>query len=279
LSLELSGIVGEDVTKVLQLPEEDATANSNEIDAQVVTNSTLSSYYNHSFWDKSNGRTLLVIATPYRPGGHVAKKPRAFLPIIGQLEKLHKVDFVHGDIRAFNTVFGEQEEQGWLIDFDFGGKLGTGTRYPKGYRNKLDDGDRIGDGEDQSEILKWHDWYALCRLIFEVHELDPPDGQDEEHASKGWLMTTIAKFRQKRTRDEVDKAKSRSTAMAKVWKFRATDPTPEQIEELKKMLCDLDKQGWTVRPSPSFKKELQKTTGEPTATNREATGSPPKNNG
>jgi hypothetical protein len=57
---ECLNIVGEDVTTVLELPEEDATANSNEADGQVVTNSP--SYYNHSFWHKSNGRTLLVIA-------------------------------------------------------------------------------------------------------------------------------------------------------------------------------------------------------------------------
>jgi RIO-like serine/threonine protein kinase len=71
-----------------------------------------------------------VIATPCRRGGHVAKKPKAFLPIIDQLEKLHKMDFVHGDIRAFNTVFGEQEDQGWLVNFDFGGEPGI-RRYPK----------------------------------------------------------------------------------------------------------------------------------------------------
>jgi hypothetical protein len=198
-----------------------------------------SHYYNHSFWVKSDARALLVIATPYRLGGHVAKKPKAFLPIIDQLQKLHATEFVHGDIRAFNTVFGEQEDQGWLIDFDFGGKLGTGTRYPKGYRNHLADGDRMGDGEHQSEILKWHDWFALCRLIFEIHRLKPPDGQDEEQ-----LM----------------RPRARIAAMAELWEFRDTDPPLEEIAKLKNMLCDLDEHGWTVRPRPIFKKELEKTT-------------------
>jgi hypothetical protein len=156
---------------------------------------------------------LLVIATPYRPGCHVAKKPKAFLPIIDQLEKLNEKGFVHGDIRAFNTVFGEQEDHGWLIDFDFGGKLGTGTRYPKGYRNRLDDGDRIGDEENQSDILKWHDWYALCRLFFEVHMFKPPDGLDEEHVSLGWRITRMANASRELT----------------------TDPTLEEITELKKI--------------------------------------------
>lgn len=154
-----------------------------------------------------------MIATPYRPGCHVAKKPKAFLPIIDQLEKLNEKGFVHGDIRAFNTVFGEQEDHGWLIDFDFGGKLGTGTRYPKGYRNRLDDGDRIGDEENQSDILKWHDWYALCRLFFEVHMFKPPDGLDEEHVSLGWRITRMANASRELT----------------------TDPTLEEITELKKI--------------------------------------------
>jgi len=114
---------------------------------------------------------LKIIATPYRKGGHVAKTPKAFLPIIAQLEELHDKDFVHGDIRAFNTVFGENPDEGWLIDFDFGGKAEE-TRYPKGYRTVLVDGTRYGESEEY--IMKWHDWYALTRLIFHVHELVPP---------------------------------------------------------------------------------------------------------
>jgi hypothetical protein len=289
LSPECRNIVGEDVTKVLHLLPEDATdtatdtANSNELDGLDglgLTNSTL--FNNQLFWDKSNGRPLLVIATPYRPGGHVAKKPKAFLPIIDQLEKLHERGFVHGDIRAFNPVFGEQEDQGWLIDFDFGGKLGTGTSYPEGYRNKLADGERIGDGEHQSEILKWHDWYASGRLIFEIHQLEAPDGQDEELARSGWLITKMAKFWQKRTADKAkartDIAKARIVAMAKLWLFRDTDPPLEEIAKLKNMLCDLDEQEWTVRPSPLFTIELQKTTVGAIAINRRAAGSPPEKN-
>jgi hypothetical protein len=47
LSPECRNIVGEDVTKVLQLPEEDATANSNE--AAVLGLPNPPSYYNRSF--------------------------------------------------------------------------------------------------------------------------------------------------------------------------------------------------------------------------------------
>jgi thiamine kinase-like enzyme len=62
----------------------------------------------------------VVFETPFREGRHVAKKPG----ISCQLFKpqLHEDGFVHGDIRGFNTVFSENEGEGWLIDFDFGGK-------------------------------------------------------------------------------------------------------------------------------------------------------------
>ena len=128
------------------------------------------------FW--TAGRSLQVIVTPYRPGTHVAKKPTSFLKIIDDLKSLHDKGFVHGDIRGFNTVF--DENSGCLIDFDFGGKEGK-AEYPKGYRHALLDGKRR---IDESRIIqKWHDWYALGRLIFEVYEIKPP----EEALGKDWV--------------------------------------------------------------------------------------------
>ena len=34
---------------------------------------------------------------------------------------------MHGDIRAFNIVFGKKAGEGWLIDLDFGGEAGEAT--------------------------------------------------------------------------------------------------------------------------------------------------------
>ena len=70
------------------------------------------------------GKSLQVIMTPYRHGSHVAKKAKWFIPIIDDLDELHKKGLVHGDIRGFNTVFGGKGG-GCLIDFDFGGRLGS----------------------------------------------------------------------------------------------------------------------------------------------------------
>jgi hypothetical protein len=123
----------------------------------------------NAFWKYGEGEgegdgELLIIATPYRRGDHKAKSPASFVGVIEDLERLHKRGYVHGDIRGFNIVFGE--DRSCLIDFDFGGKEDRVpvVKYPKGYRRTLVDGVRIGKGEQ--EILKWHDWYALGNLIF-----------------------------------------------------------------------------------------------------------------
>ena len=187
--------------KVLQLPKEDATADSDEFDSLMVTNESMCDYL---FWNKSKGRTLLVITMPYQHGSHAADKPKVFLPIISQLEELHKKGFVHGDIRAFNTVFGKEDNKGWLIDFDFRGKQ-IQSKYPKGYQNCLYDGDHIGDAEDESKILKWHDWYTLGHLIFHIHRLCPADGQDEVH----WMCNIFT--------------------MERIWEECSRDLTPEEI--------------------------------------------------
>lgn len=250
---ECRSIVGEPVVKVVELPENDVTSSEFNDCGNHTTPSDWSSCNDESFWNntsKNNG--LLLIASPYRAGGHVAKKPKEFLPIIAQLEALHEKGFVHGDIRAFNTVFGEQEGQGYLIDFDFGGK--PGSRYPKGYRTTLPDGMRLGIGEDghsDNRISQQHDWYALGRLIFAIHDVSPPEGNYEEH-----LDAQIAR-------------------MDRVWRDRNFDPSPDKISELKSLLCHLDEHGWTVEPNAQFSIELEETS-KWVLTKRGATGSPPE---
>jgi hypothetical protein len=210
-----------------------------------------------SFWESGmqEGRGLLIIATPYRKGGHVAKSPTSFLPIIEHLHSLHKAGLVHGDIRAFNTVFDKQEPDkkedcGCLIDFDYGGVIGQ-TNYPKGYQARLADGYRIG--EEKKPIEKWHDWYALGRLMFGVHTFDVtgvPSIVDQNHFFKmiyKWGEAGIAK-----------------------------EPTDEEITELKTALAAMAEQKVPVTPGPDFKAHaLEQTTPVTYGTHREATGSPP----
>jgi hypothetical protein len=184
-----------------------------------------------SFWNDSEKQTIQIIATPYRPGQHFTTSPRAFVPIIDQLQSLHANGFVHGDIRAFNTVFGnESNEQGCLIDFDFGGRKGERC-YPKGYRGALEDGSRVGQGGEK--ILVWHDWFALGQLIFTIHILQPPDGADDGLLSYVYKITCF-------------------------WWTLTKDPTPKEIEDLKALLSSLEAEDWKVKPQSVFKMALDK---------------------
>ena len=202
-------------------------------------------------WNVQKGRSLQVILTPYRPGIHFATKPKSFLPIIEQLEKLHKKGFVHGDIRGFNTVFDEANGSAWLIDFDFGGKRGT-AQYPKGYRKSLADGIRRTDPKSRI-IQKWHDWYALGRLIFYVHTILPPD----EAPGEDWKKL-------KKLDD----------------RWSSQHANNKMIAELKAFLTEIEEANWTVQPREPFADELKsvdrlsKLVQE--GTNPRATGSPPK---
>jgi serine/threonine protein kinase len=103
---------------------------------------------------------LKVIAVPFIEGSHVPQSKEQLLGVAKFLKKMHDSEFVHGDIRLLNIVFTKKPEDSQLIDFDFGGKGDDDSLvYPPGYKRPLEDGLRIGEGEER--ILKWHDVYAL----------------------------------------------------------------------------------------------------------------------
>jgi serine/threonine protein kinase len=217
------------------------------------------------FWRASRERFLHVIVTPYRDGVHYVKQPTSFIPIICQLEELHEKGFVHGDIRGFNTVFDEDNKQGYLIDFDFGGK--SERPYPKGYHTTLDDGRRRVDNQThdlQDIILPWHDWYALGRLIFEVHRF-------ELRQEAG--MSGDDKITRMQLQDQ------RSTLSDK-WDSLDNYPTTEMKNELKEFLEKAQEFGCEVRPCAQYEVQLKKISGLGTqrnmATKPCATGSPPQ---
>jgi serine/threonine protein kinase len=115
---------------------------------------------------------LLVLETNFHEGRHYARSPKEFIPVVAFLQKMHEKGYVHGDIRCANIVFDK-----CLIDFDLGGKLKDVPTYPDGYEPSLDDGSRLGVAGEL--ITKWHDWYALLKVLFELHQLEPPEGEAE----------------------------------------------------------------------------------------------------
>ena len=175
-------------------------------------------------WPLSQKKLIQVVSTPYREGTHVAMRPKHFLPIIAQLQDLHGSGFVHGNIRAFNTVFSNIVDfPAYLIGFDLGGQNGEVT-YPKEYQGLLGDGWSIGGGG--KPILKWHDWYAMGILFFGIHRIVRPEGQSyhiDDYLLKEFWTSRIS-----------------------------TDPSPDDIEKLKRQLQRWDEAGWTVVPSINF---------------------------
>ncbi len=208
------------------------------------------------FWsDPSQGRRrLLIIATLFREGSHMAKSATAFLEVIDQLALLHEKGFVHGDIRAFNTVFNEpgqdSNKASCLIDFDFGGPIGDMMRYPEGYHRHLDDGDRRG--KEKEKIEKWHDWYALGQLIFTIHLFDFPKNVSDELQLK---FLRLLQF----------------------WSDIRKEPTQSDIADLKNALSELDNHNVLVTPNQKFNDALVGfSTHRALDTYKGATGSPPE---
>ena len=208
-----------------------------------------------AFWASPSARKLQIIAFPYKSGTHHASRPTDFIPVIDQLKKLHDCGYVHGDIRGFNVLFGEN---GGLIDFDFGG-IPLKKTYPMGYRRKLDDGWRLGTGDagqTDNQLQCYHDWYALGKLMFTYHDWDelPNPASDAERQRY-------------------------SEASSKWNRLKPTAATEADIDKLKRDLECFD-QHWTVCPETTFLKELTRFQEKKTTmdTFGGATGSPNPNN-
>jgi hypothetical protein len=211
--------------------------------------------------DRVTSSRLLVIATPFRVGNHYATSPRDFVPVVEHLEQLHAAGYVHGDIRCFNMAMGPN---GGLIDFDLGGKLHEGEgettgvlTYPYGYNTAIADGTRLGRAEEP--ITKFHDAYALTKVIFELHVFQPGDIQRKPRLRR--LLDAVIK----RSFPDLD-TKKRELGKFGRPKKDFDDLSETAIEEtisahtkeLKKFLEDAAAQQWTVGPSRELVPELRK---------------------
>jgi serine/threonine protein kinase len=220
---------------------------------------------------------FLVISIPYLDGKHVATRPKAFIPIIDHLVALHNDGFVHGDIRAYNTVLksdNNKDPEGWLIDFDFGGRK-TEAKYPDGYNINPDDGLRY-PGRKGGEIETWHDWYALGHLIFHIHRFKRPQYATSEEGALCIYMRMYnfwTRIHKNPTEDDEDilHTYSYDSKMEKIkWNTSCSDseknqsneedatigkkehPSQEHIHALKKFLLYADKHGWTIETEHIF---------------------------
>jgi serine/threonine protein kinase len=98
----------------------------------------------------------------YIPGKVKPSNLRQFAIIMKDLHKLHVKNFVHGDIRKENLLFGHNCEEAWMIDFDLSGL--EGTLYPPNY-NWYCVRERHKDARASRPMKKSHDLYALSIII------------------------------------------------------------------------------------------------------------------
>jgi len=88
-------------------------------------------------------------------------KAADFKPLIVSLDRLHKEDTVHGDIRRPNLLF-PKDGDAKIIDFDLAAK--EGELYVQGYNHK-GIGERHPDAQQGSPMKKIHDRYAMAMVL------------------------------------------------------------------------------------------------------------------
>jgi hypothetical protein len=178
------------------------------------------------------------------------------------------------------SATSSQLPQGWLIDFDYGGKkvndahganendIGNSVKinptYPEGYMYDLADGFRKGVGGKC--ITYDDDWYALGRVIFNCHELHHTDTDiaswtNDFHIARSVLFAFPENFKKK------------------YGSYAAFDGGPAQF--LRGYLQLAAKHGFTLIPEERFESSLGiGNLSENKAQNdsKRATGSPPKKN-
>jgi hypothetical protein len=144
-----------------------------------------------------------VLSVPYHPGRHWAREISEFIPVLEQLRSLHREGFVHGDIRCTNIVFAK--DNGNLIDFDFGGKVGgqNPPRFPANYVFDLPDGNRLP--RPNAAISMMDDTYAMTQVVLNFHNLQPPPsklGEGESKPSKDMTKGTSLPPKKLKLEDE-----------------------------------------------------------------------------
>jgi hypothetical protein len=122
---------------------------------------------------------FVAIVVPYRHGVHYATNLKDFKPVLRHLRRLHALGFVHGDVRGFNMAMNNEDE-GHLIDLDYGGKVkcnfGNPPRYPEGYNFGLADGDREEQPERNLITMK-DDLQAMTNYMCRLYVPVPDDYQ------------------------------------------------------------------------------------------------------
>ena len=99
----------------------------------------------------------MQICHAYLEGTHTPRSFKQFAGVLSMLDTLHKLNYVHGDIRKENIIFATNKCTSYLIDFELA--KAEGSRYPSGYRYYKEF--RYQNAREHYPLWKEHDRYSL----------------------------------------------------------------------------------------------------------------------
>ena len=111
----------------------------------------------------SNDERLSMLRYPYIPNGncHEPRNLKHFTGVLRCLKELHRMGYVHGDVRNENIVFTKDDS--FLIDFDLARKENLQSRYPVGYTTTFEE--RHPSAKPHSLLNKEHDVFSIKEII------------------------------------------------------------------------------------------------------------------
>ena len=108
------------------------------------------------------GDRLFRLSYKFIPGNHESFKCKMFAGVVKVLAKMHKLGFVHGDVRRMNMVFCDDDNDSHLIDFDFVGRVSVDV-YPSMYNSTLRVRHPSAKAHHRMEYI--HDRYSLNKIL------------------------------------------------------------------------------------------------------------------
>ena len=102
-----------------------------------------------------------VLCYDWMEGSHNNPTIHGWRMILQQVNIMHQLDYVHGDLLPRNVIFNNNN-QGFVIDFDLTRK--QGERYVEGFNYNDFQDFRHMEAQGGYPMLQEHDVYSLCQM-------------------------------------------------------------------------------------------------------------------
>lgn len=110
-----------------------------------------------------------VLRYPFIEGNSYSPSVKGWLMILGQIQMMHEIDFIHGDLLPRNVLFAD-DGRGYVIDFDLSRKAGK-SKYVAGYNYKDFQKFRHEGARAGKQMSKEHDLHSLRRMSLYFFDL------------------------------------------------------------------------------------------------------------